>query len=131
MIVNWCSQLDVLSNEAVGCLITHGGWNSITEAICLVVPMVVMPRWTDQTTNAKFVEDVWKVGIRVHEEENNFVRREEIERCIKEVMESERSLELKKSAMIWKQLAKEALSVGGSSYNNFEAFVSQLTTSTT
>ncbi|GAA0171311.1 transferase [Lithospermum erythrorhizon] len=131
MIVNWCSQLDVLSSEAVGCFFTHGGWNSITEAMSLVVPMVVMPRWTDQTTNAKFVEDVWKVGVRVNEDEDGFVRREEIEKCIKGVMEKERNSELKKSAMRWKELAKEALSIGGSSYNNIEAFVSQLTTSVT
>nr|QSM19614.1 glycosyltransferase [Arnebia euchroma] len=129
MIVNWCSQLDVLSSEAVGCFFTHGGWNSITEAMSLVVPMVVMPRWADQTTNAKFVEDVWRVGVRVNEDEDGFVTRDEIEKCIKGVMEKERSLELKESAMRWKELAKEALSVGGSSYNNIQAFVSQLTSS--
>ena len=25
--------------------------------------MVVMPIWTDQPTNAKFIVDVWKVGV--------------------------------------------------------------------
>ncbi|KAJ0092187.1 hypothetical protein Patl1_26888 [Pistacia atlantica] len=48
---------------------------------------VAMPQWVDQTTNAKFVEDVWRVGVRVRVNEKGIVTKEEIEVCIREVME--------------------------------------------
>ncbi|KDO40754.1 hypothetical protein CISIN_1g039400mg [Citrus sinensis] len=41
----------------------------------------------DQPMDAKFVEDVWKVGVRVKVDEGGIVGRDEIERCIREVME--------------------------------------------
>ncbi|KAI9194972.1 hypothetical protein LWI28_010501 [Acer negundo] len=87
LLVKWSPKFEVLSNKALGCFFSHGRWNSSIEALCLEVPMVVMPQWTDQPMNAKCVEDVWKVGIRVRVDEDGIVRREEIENCIREVME--------------------------------------------
>ena len=42
--------------------------------------MVAMPRWTDQSTNAKYITDVLYVGLRG----KGIVTKEEIEMCIKE-----------------------------------------------
>ena len=64
-IVNWCSQVEVLSHKAVGCFVTHCGWNSTIESIVSGIPMVAFPQWTDQLTNAKLIEDLWKTGIRI------------------------------------------------------------------
>ncbi|CAA2933676.1 UDP-glycosyltransferase 74F2-like [Olea europaea subsp. europaea] len=126
LFVTWSPQLKVLSNKALGCFFSHGGWNSTIEALSMGVPMVVMPQWTDQTTNAKLVEDVWNVGLRVKVDENGIVRREEIEGCLREVMEGERGKEMKKSASKWKDLAKEAVSEGGTSDTNINDFISKL-----
>ncbi|XP_047956184.1 UDP-glycosyltransferase 74F2-like [Salvia hispanica] len=126
MIVQWSPQLEVLSNKAVGCFFSHGGWNSTTEALSLGVPMVVMPQWTDQTTDAKFVQDVWGVGVRVTVGGDGVVRREEIEGCVREVMEGERGKEMKRNARKWSDLAKEAMSEGGTSDVNIDAFMSNL-----
>ncbi|KAG1328261.1 Crocetin glucosyltransferase 2 [Cocos nucifera] len=65
LVVSWSPQIAVLSHKAVGCFLTHCGWNSTIEGISLGVPMVGVPQWTDQPMNAKYIEDVWKIGVRV------------------------------------------------------------------
>ncbi|XVE80837.1 hypothetical protein DITRI_Ditri15bG0012500 [Diplodiscus trichospermus] len=127
LIVNWSPQLEVLSNEAVGCFLTHCGWNSTMEALSLGVPMVAMPQWTDQTTNAKFVADIWKIGVRVKADNDGIISIEEIESCIRQVMEGERAREMKENARKWRDLALEAVRKGGSSDRNTDKFVSKLT----
>jgi pathogen-inducible salicylic acid glucosyltransferase len=126
LVVTWCPQLDVLAHKAIGCFMTHCGWNSTLEALSLGVPMVVMPQWTDQPTNAKFIVDVWKVGIRIKVDEKGIVTKEEIEMCVGEVMEGERGKEMKKNSMRWKELAIEAVDEGGSSDKNIEEFLAKL-----
>uniref|UniRef100_A0A6N2L8W1 anthocyanidin 3-O-glucosyltransferase n=1 Tax=Salix viminalis TaxID=40686 RepID=A0A6N2L8W1_SALVM len=125
-VVGWSPQVRILSNEAVGCFLTHCGWNSTIEALSLGMPMVAMPQWTDQPPNAKLVEDVWKVGIRVKVDEKGIVPRDEIECCIKEVMEGEKGIEMKKNAKKWRELAIEAVSEGGSSDKNIDELVSKI-----
>lgn len=126
LIVSWCPQLEVLAHHAVGCFVTHCGWNSTLEALSLGVPMVAMPQWTDQSTNAKFVEDIWKVGLRAQpKDEEGIVRREVIEHCIKEVIEGERGKEMKRNSMKWKNLAEAAVSEGGSSDRSIDEFISR------
>nr|ALQ56953.1 crocetin glucosyltransferase [Crocus ancyrensis] len=124
-VVTWCNQLDVLAHVGTGCFVTHCGWNSTTEGIGLGVPMVGVPQFSDQTTNAKYVEDVWKVGVRVKTDEKGFVRGEELERCIKEVMDGERSGEIRENAKKWSELAKEAISEGGSSDKSIMEFIDE------
>ncbi len=126
IVVNWCPQLEVLTHKAVGCFMTHCGWNSTLEALSIGVPMVAMPQWTDQTTNAKFIKDVWKVGVRIKLDERGIATKEEIELCIREVMEGESGKEMKKNSIKWKEFAKEAVGEGGSSDKNIEEFVAKL-----
>ncbi|GMP54993.1 hypothetical protein CsSME_00019954 [Camellia sinensis var. sinensis] len=129
LLVGWSPQLEVLASETIGCFFSHCGWNSTIEALSLGVPMVVMPQWTDQTTNAKFVQDVWKVGIKVKVNEKGIVGREEVEDCIREVMGGDGGEELKKNAIKWRDLAKEAISEGGTSDKDIDELVSKLTNS--
>ncbi|CAL5336933.1 unnamed protein product [Camellia sinensis] len=129
LLVGWSPQLEVLASETIGCFFSHCGWNSTIEALSLGVPMVVMPQCTDQTTNAKFVQDVWKVGIKVKVNEKGIVGREEVEDCIREVMGGDRGEELKKNAIKWRDLAKEAISEGGTSDKDIDELVSKLTNS--
>ena len=88
LVVTWCSQLKVLAHKAVGCFVTHCGWNSTLETLSLGVPTIAVPQWSDQITNAKFIVDVWKVGIRVPVDEKKIVRCEALKHCIREMMES-------------------------------------------
>ncbi|KAM0055953.1 hypothetical protein Hdeb2414_s0006g00212201 [Helianthus debilis subsp. tardiflorus] len=55
------------------------------------------------------------------------VNREEVVLCLNEVMdEGKRSLEIKKNVGKWKELAKEAISEGGSSDKAIDEFVMSL-----
>ncbi|KAK3129712.1 hypothetical protein QOZ80_6BG0483650 [Eleusine coracana subsp. coracana] len=125
LIVPWCPQLEVLAHPSVGCFFTHCGWNSTVEALSAGVPMVAMPHWSDQTTNAKYIQDVWCVGVRIQPDAKGVVRSEEVERCVREVMEGERSDEFKKRAVDWSHKAKKAMSEGGSSDINISNFLSK------
>ncbi|KAJ7953679.1 Glycosyltransferase [Quillaja saponaria] len=125
ILVTWCNQLEMLANPAIGCFVTHCGWNSTLEGLSLGVPMIGVPQWADQLTDAKFVEEIWEVGVRAREDEKG-VARKELVKCLKEVMEGERSHEIRRNASKWKKLAKEAISEGGSSDKNINDFVNHL-----
>ncbi|WVZ65588.1 hypothetical protein U9M48_014924 [Paspalum notatum var. saurae] len=126
LVVTWSPQLEVLAHPAVGCFVTHCGWNSTMEGLGAGVPMVAMPQWSDQTMNAKYIEDVWRVGVRVRPDEEGVVRREEVEACVREVMEGERSGEYRENATGWKEKARSAMSEGGSSDRNILEFLSKI-----
>ena len=126
MVVTWCNQLEMLAHPAVGCFVTHCGWNSTLEGLSLGVPMVCVPKWTDQLTDAKFVEEVWETGVRAKEDEEGVVRKEELMKCLKEVTEGERIKEMKRNANKWRESAKKAISEGGSSDKCINEFVGHL-----
>ncbi|CAD6342740.1 unnamed protein product [Miscanthus lutarioriparius] len=114
-LVSWCPQLEVLAHPSVGCFFTHCGWNSTVEALSAGVPMVAMPNWADQTTNAKYIQDVWRVGVRVRPDAQGVVRSAEMERCVRDVMEGEMCKEFRKRALDWSGKARNAMGEGGSS----------------
>lgn len=89
------------------------------------VPMVAMPQWTDQPSNAKLVQDVWKVGLRAKAGADGIVAREEIGRCLSEVMSGEKGREMRDNAGKWRDLAKQAFARGGSSDRNIDVFLSK------
>ncbi|XP_048140833.1 mogroside IE synthase-like isoform X2 [Rhodamnia argentea] len=126
LMVRWCDQLQVLSHGSVGCFMTHCGWNSTLEALSLGVPMVVMPQWSDQPTNATFIVEVWKVGLRVRANEQGVVIGEEIESCVNEIMDGEKGKEIRENSSRWKEIAKRAVGEGGCSDKNIQEFFSNI-----
>ncbi|MCO5600717.1 hypothetical protein L7F22_054832 [Adiantum nelumboides] len=120
-IVSWCPQLLVLSHHAVGGFMTHCGWNSILENLCLGgVPMICWPDAAEQALNAKIIVDIWKVGLKVRKEEDGTVKREEVERVVRAVMREQGAKELEGKAGELGNVAKRAVEEGGSSLKNIE-----------
>ncbi|XP_051203439.1 UDP-glycosyltransferase 75C1-like [Lolium perenne] len=127
MVVERCDQARVLSHPAVGCFVTHCGWNSALESIASGVPIVAVPQWTDQPTVAWLVEDCAGVGVRVEVDDEGVAERGEIQRCVETVMgDGDAAVEIRASAMTWMEQAKEAIAAGGVLERNLQAFVSGL-----
>ncbi|KAJ6865806.1 hypothetical protein NC652_037351 [Populus alba x Populus x berolinensis] len=83
--------------------------------------MVAMPRWTDQSTNAKYITDVLHVGLRG----KGIVTKEDIEMCIKEFVKGESRNEIRRNSYKWKKLAKVTLDEGGSSNKKYRRVCSK------
>ncbi|KAI4315012.1 hypothetical protein L6164_027864 [Bauhinia variegata] len=125
-VVSWCPQEKVLAHPAVACFVSHCGWNSTLEELVAGVPVIGRPNWSDQPTNAKLVADIFKNGVKMRLEEDGIVSREEVERCITEVMEGPKADYMKKRALELKATAKKALADGGSSDRNINQFLSEI-----
>lgn len=126
LVVTWSPQLEILANDSIGCFVTHCGLNSVLEAISLGVPLVALPQWTDQPVNAKYVEEVWGVGLRAKHDDEGIVRRQVLVSCIEEVLHGEKGKDIKKNALEWKTFARQAVDEGGSSDNNIQEFADEL-----
>ncbi|CAN7110359.1 unnamed protein product, partial [Brassica rapa subsp. narinosa] len=127
-IVEWCSQERVLAHPAVACFLSHCGWNSTMEALSSGVPMVCFPMWGDQVTDAVYLVDVFKTGVRLGRgaAEEKIVPREVVSEKLLEATVGKKAVEIRESARRWKEEAEAAVAYGGSSDRNFQEFVDEL-----
>ncbi|KAJ9673869.1 hypothetical protein PVL29_023429 [Vitis rotundifolia] len=122
LLAGWCPQEQVLSHPAVGGFLTHNGWNSTIESVSAGVPMICWPFFAEQQTNCRYCCTEWGIGMEIDSD----VKRDEIERLVKELMEGEKGKELKKKALEWKSLAEEATrGPNGSSFSNLDKMITQ------
>ncbi|XP_073125997.1 7-deoxyloganetin glucosyltransferase-like [Henckelia pumila] len=121
-LASWCPQEKVLSHGAVGGFLTHCGWNSMTESLCSGVPMLCWPFFADQRINCRYACDEWGVGLEICSD----VNREEVGFLVRELLDGERGVEMKRRALEWKEKMAEAIGFGGSSYLNLSKLVDQV-----
>ncbi|CAK9165232.1 unnamed protein product [Ilex paraguariensis] len=115
-IVKWSPQQKVLAHPAIGGFWTHSGWNPTLESICEGVPMICSPDFGDQMVNSRYVNDVWKVGLKLEKG----LKRGEIERTIRRVMVEKEGEEIRQRMMGLKEEVNLCLKKGGSSYQSLE-----------
>jgi len=129
-IVEWCPQERVLAHPAIACFLSHCGWNSTMEALTAGVPVVCFPQWGDQVTDAVYLADVFKTGVRLGRgaAEEMIVSREVVAEKLLEATVGEKAVELRENARRWKAEAEAAVADGGSSDMNFKEFVDKLVT---
>ncbi|CAN6214222.1 unnamed protein product [Urochloa humidicola] len=119
----WVEQEEILQHGSVGLIVSHCGWNSVTEAAAFGVPVLAWPRAGDQRVIAAVVA---RGGLGAWEErwswngEEVLVSGEEIGRKIKAVMAD--ATVTKKAAKVG-DAAAVATAMGGTSYRSLAEFV--------
>ena len=107
-------------HTAVGFFLTQCQWNSVASGM----PVVSMPKVSEQSMNARIVERRWRVGVRARVDGGGVLRAAELRRCVEEVMgDGAVAAEVRRMAQEWKRVVAEATGNGGSSYCNLVGFV--------
>lgn len=128
-VVRWSPQEKVLAHSSVACFLTHCGWNSTMEAVTSGTPVVAFPNFGDQVTDAVYLVDVWKVGVRMSrgdDLESRFVPREEVQKCLRQAVVGPKAEEMKRNMLKLKEAAAAAVEAGGSSWENVQSFVDEM-----
>ncbi|KAM7527719.1 hypothetical protein LguiB_031129 [Lonicera macranthoides] len=114
LIVKWAPQKEVLAHGALGGFWSHCGWNSVLESVSEGVPMICMPTFADQKVTARYVSDVWRVGLQYDGE----LERGEITIAIKRLMVDKEGEEIRQRAVHLKEKVELSVSKGGSSHKS-------------
>ncbi|KAL9246018.1 hypothetical protein vseg_019602 [Gypsophila vaccaria] len=128
--IGWAPQVEVLAHKAIGGFVSHCGWNSTLESLWFGVPMATWPMYAEQQLNAFELVKELELAVEIRMDykmypmggkANFLVTSEEIENGIKNLMSMNDDMRerIKKVS----NEAKQALEVGGSSYNWLRRFI--------
>uniref|UniRef100_A0A5B7A523 Glycosyltransferase n=1 Tax=Davidia involucrata TaxID=16924 RepID=A0A5B7A523_DAVIN len=122
LIASWCPQEQVLNHPSVGGFLTHCGWNSTMESLSAGVPLLCWPVEGDQQTNCRYTCNEWGFGLEIDSD----VKRDEVEKLVRELMEGEQGKKMRNKVMEWKKMAEEATGPEGSSSLNLDKLINQI-----
>ncbi|KAI3687856.1 hypothetical protein L1987_81559 [Smallanthus sonchifolius] len=137
IIRGWVPQLLILAHHSIGGFLTHCGWNSILESVCVGVPMITWPQFAEQFVNEKLVVHVLGIGVGVGAdsvvhvvEEDRFgvkVKHKSVKAAIERVMDDGiEGNERRKRANELGKIANNAIKEGGSSHLNLTLLIQDI-----
>ncbi|GMH02860.1 hypothetical protein Nepgr_004699 [Nepenthes gracilis] len=133
IIRGWAPQVLILDHKSTGGFVTHCGWNSIMEGISAGLPMVTWPFFADQSYNEIFVTQILKTGVAVGAKQwreaasvSPVVKREAVEKAVRQIMVGEEAEEMRNRARKLKEMARRAVEEAGSSYSDLSALIQEL-----
>ncbi|ESQ40503.1 hypothetical protein EUTSA_v10015913mg [Eutrema salsugineum] len=121
-IVEWAPQQEVLKHRAIGGFLTHSGWNSTVESVCEGVPMICLPYFWDQMLNARFVCEIWMVGLHLE----GRVERNEIERAIRRLLLETEGEAIRERMELLKEKVGRSVKENGSAYRSLGHLVDHI-----
>uniref|UniRef100_A0A7N2MHS0 Glycosyltransferase n=1 Tax=Quercus lobata TaxID=97700 RepID=A0A7N2MHS0_QUELO len=116
VVKKWAPQVAVLRHDSVGGFVTHCGWNSVLEAVWCGVPMVGWPLYAEQRLNRVVLVEEVKLALGLNESEDGLVSAAELEKRVKELMDSEVGTEVRERVSGLRDEAVTAVKEGGSSH---------------
>ncbi|KAH7351911.1 hypothetical protein KP509_19G019900 [Ceratopteris richardii] len=123
LVVPWAPQTQVLAHASIGVFLSHCGWNSTLESMLEGVPMVACPRAAEQRSNAKWITEIWKMGVAMEMREDGSFSKEAVESALRNALSEDGSVFFRKQARHFKQLARAAFQREGSSRANIQHFL--------
>ncbi|TVU02014.1 hypothetical protein EJB05_52549, partial [Eragrostis curvula] len=123
MVVPWSPQDRVLAHDATACFLTHCGWNSTLETVAAGVPVVAFPQWGDQCTDAKFLVDELRMGVRLRAPP---LTRDAVRQAVEDAVAGPDAEAMLANARKWSAASRAAVAPGGSSDANVQAFVDEV-----
>ncbi|XP_059653293.1 7-deoxyloganetin glucosyltransferase-like [Cornus florida] len=122
MLASWCPQEQVLNHAAIGGFLTHSGWNSTLESLSGGVPLICWPFFAEQQMNCLYSCREWGIGMEIDSD----VKRVEVEKLVRDLMEGGKGKEMKEKAMEWKRKAEVATGPDGSSQLHLDKLVNEV-----
>ncbi|XP_055337249.1 uncharacterized protein LOC129587490 [Paramacrobiotus metropolitanus] len=128
LVLPWAPQRNILLHPATGVFLSHCGWNSTVEAMYTGTPVLSWPIFGDQLYNGQLLEEAGMGVVLINADEHvKIVPAEEIAEKLANVggfafKGRERVLDtgFKRAAEVWKEKTRAAVTMGGSSEEEFE-----------
>ncbi|XP_038696363.1 flavonol 7-O-rhamnosyltransferase-like [Tripterygium wilfordii] len=124
VIKGWAPQAAILEHRAVGAYLTHGGWNSVLEALRGGVILLAWPMQIDHFHNAKLFVDELGAAVRVCEGLETVPDSDALTRILTDSVSVDAPERIK--FMELREKALKAIGKGGSSYKALDLIVEDL-----
>lgn len=123
---NWAPQTEVLSHESVGGFVTHCGQCSVLEAVTFGVPMIGWPLYAEQMMNRVVMVEEMKVALPLEETAEGLVTAAELEKRVRELMDSKEGKQIRRRVAEMKYAAAAAVKKDGTALVALEKFMEKV-----